>query len=210
MQIDPAQQSTRSLYSWMVGLITPRPIAWVSTIADDGTVNLAPFSFFNGLGANPPTILFCPANRRDGSPKDTLANIRQNGQFVVNLVTESFAEAMNQTAAEWAPDVDEFEMADVFKADSVIVRPPRVSDAAGALECELHDAIQVGVGPGGANLVIGRIVWMHVADHLLDDNGHLDASQLDTIGRMGGSGYVRTTDRFEMPRPQPPQAGIDG
>jgi flavin reductase (DIM6/NTAB) family NADH-FMN oxidoreductase RutF len=203
MQLNPAELSTRDLYSWMVRLITPRPIAWVSTLSADGVANLAPFSFFNGVGANPPTIMFCPANQRDGTAKDTLANIRRNGQFVVNLVTESVAESMNLTSAEVEPDVDEFEMAAVDQLDSTCVSPPRVAASAAAFECELLQAIGLGTGPGGANLVIGRILNVHVDDELLDEQGHFDAARLKTIGRMGGDQYVRTSDRFSLPRPIP-------
>lgn len=203
MQLNAAELSTRDLYSWMVRLITPRPIAWVSTLSADGVANLAPFSFFNGVGANPPTIMFCPANKRDGTPKDTLANIRRNGQFVVNLVTEAVAQSMNLTSAEVEPDVDEFEMAAIDKRDSTCVSPPRVAASAAAFECELYQAIGLGTGPGGANLVIGRILNVHVADELLDQQGNFDAARLKTIGRMGGDQYVRTSDRFSLPRPKP-------
>ncbi len=202
MQIDPTDLSTRDLYTWMVRLITPRPIAWVSTVSDDGVANLAPFSFFNGVGANPPTIMFAPANKRDGTPKDTLANIKQNGQFVVNLVTESVAETMNLTSTEVAPDVDEFEFAKVQRVESTCVAPPRVAASAAAFECELHQVIELGTGPAGANVVIGRILMMHVDDRLLDEQGSFDAVRLSTIGRMGGDEYVRTSDRFTIPRPK--------
>ena len=200
MNLDPATLSTAAMYAWMINLITPRPIAWVSTWSEKQGANLAPFSFFNGVGANPPTIMFCPANRRDGTAKDTLANIRQNGQFVVNLVTEEVVKAMNLTAGEYEANVDEFQLADVAAADSLRVRPPRVADCAASLECQLHQAIAVGSGPGGANVVIGRIVAIHVQDSLVHE-GRLDPARLATIGRMGGSGYVRTSDRFELPRP---------
>lgn len=204
MQIDPDQASALELYTWMVGLITPRPIAWVSTQAADGRDNLAPYSFFNGVGSKPPTVVFCPANGRNGRPKDTLANIRDNGQFVVNLVTEPLAGSMNQTSAEYDPGVDEFEQVGLEKRPSVRVRPPRVAEAAGAFECELLQAIQLGTGPGGANLVIGRIVWIHVDDRCVDDQGRLRGHSPATIGRIGGPAYVRTDDRFEMPRPPRP------
>lgn len=205
MLLDPEKMRFRDIYGWMVGLITPRPIAWVSTIAADGVTNLAPFSFFNGVGANPPLIMFCPANNREGQPKDTLRNIQSNGQFVVNLVTDDLAEAMNLTAAEYRPDVDEFEVADIETAASVRVKPPRVARSAASMECVLHQALQLGCGPGGANLVIGRIVCIHVQEELVDDDGQLIPDRLPTVGRLGGSGYVRTTDRFEMPRPPRPQ-----
>lgn len=205
MILDVSEMKAREIYTWMVGLITPRPIAWVSTISSTGIVNLAPFSFFNGVGANPPLVMFCPANNRDGEPKDTLANVRDSGQFVVNLVTEQTAEAMNLTAAEYAPDVDEFEMAGIEKQDSMHVRPPRVAASAASMECVLHQAMQLGSGPGGANLVIGRILCIHVGDDLLDGEGGLVSERLHTIGRLGGAGYVRTRDRFEMPRPKRPE-----
>ena len=201
MQINPADLSTRELYSWMVRLITPRPIAWVSTVSAAGIPNLAPFSFFNGVGANPPTIVFCPANNRHGQPKDTLVNIRQTGQFVVNLVTEIDAQPMNLSSSELDADVDEFDFASVDKASCQRVSPPRVAQASAAMECELVEAITLGTGPGGANLVIGRILWLHLDQRLFDEQGQFDAKRLDTIGRMGGQDYVRTRDRFSLPRP---------
>ncbi len=202
MQLDPNEQSVREIYAWMVRLITPRPIAWVSTLSDDGVANLAPFSFFNGVGANPPTLLFCPANRRDGTPKDTLVNIQRTGQFVVNIVTDPDAEAMNTTSGEWDPSEDEFEIADLDKADSLCVKPPRVAVCKAAMECTLLEAIQLGTGPGGANVVIGRIVQIHVSDEMIGEDGQLDAQRMATIGRMGDADYVRTGDRFSMPRPR--------
>lgn len=206
MQISPSDLSTRDLYTWMVRLITPRPIAWVSTMSADGVMNLAPFSFFSGLGANPPMLLFCPANNRLGQPKDTLANVLSTGQFVVNVVTESDAEAMNMTSCELDAGVDEFDFALIDKASCHVVSPPRVANAAAAIECELHEAIALGTGPGGANLVIGRIVWMHLADRLFDAQGEFDPMRLDTIGRMGGDDYVRTHDRFTLARPMRPKS----
>lgn len=202
MQLNPDELSTGRLYRWMVSLITPRPIAWVSTVSTGGAVNLSPFSFFNGVGANPPSVVFCPANRPDGQPKDTLSNIRDTGQFVINLVTDELVDAMNATSAEYPRGVDEFDATRTAKADSAVVSPPRVAESAASLECQLHEAIQLGVGPGGANVVIGRIVWIHVNDRLLDPSGRLDPDRLATVGRMGGEDYVHTSDRFRMPRPK--------
>jgi flavin reductase (DIM6/NTAB) family NADH-FMN oxidoreductase RutF len=166
----------------------------------DGVCNLAPFSFFNGVGANPPTVMFCPANRHDGTPKDSHANILRTGQFVVNIVTEEMAEAMNKTSSELKPDEDEFQWAGLAKADSLVVKPPRVAMAAAAMECELHSAITLGAGPGGGNLIIGRIVQLHVDDQYLDGET-LAIDRLHTVGRMGGADYVRTSDRFTLDRP---------
>ncbi|MGI9443241.1 MAG: flavin reductase family protein [Rubripirellula sp.] len=205
LQLDPQELSVRELYGWMVQLITPRPIAWVSTQAKDGVSNLAPYSFFNGVGANPPLVMFCPANNRFGEAKDTLQNVKQNGEFVVNMVTEAMAEQMNQTAAEYGPDADEFIAAGVSKAASVKVQVPRVENCKAAMECRVHQILELGQGPGGANLVIGQIVWLHVAADLFNDKDQFLSEEFDTIGRMGGNSYSRTGDRFALERPPRPQ-----
>ena len=202
MHISPEEHHAREIYSWMVQLITPRPIAWVSTISNNGVGNIAPYSFFSGVGSKPPSVVFCPANRRDGSPKDTLANIEANGQFVVNIVTHDLADVMNQTSAEVSPDVDEFQLASLDQAPSKRVRPARVAAAKASLECELIQTIHLASGPGGANLVIGRILEVYIADEVLDESSSIITERLETIGRMGGNQYVRTTDRFSMQRPQ--------
>jgi flavin reductase (DIM6/NTAB) family NADH-FMN oxidoreductase RutF len=210
MKVDPREASVRDLYQAMVQLISPRPIAWVSTVSASGIANLAPFSFFNGVGANPPTIMFCPANQGDGSPKDTLANIQQVGQFAVNLVQHEHAHAMNRTAVNYLVDEDEFQMAAIDKAQCDQITPPRVANAVATFECELHTAMQLGVGPGGANLVIGNILGIHIRDDVLSADGKIDPDQLDLIGRLGGDNYIRTqsvsdgaTDSvFQMPRPK--------
>lgn len=204
MQLDPQELSVRELYSWMVQLITPRPIAWVSSHSKDGVANLAPYSFFNGVGANPPLIMFCPANNRLGEAKDTLQNVRQNGEFVVNMVTEAMAEQMNQTAAEYGPELDEFVAAGVSKADSIKVQVPRVENCKAAMECRVHQILELGQGPGGANLVIGQIVWLHVAADLINGENQFLSEDFDTVGRMGGNSYSRTRDRFVLERPARP------
>ncbi len=201
MQFDPDTLKTRDIYHHMVRLITPRPIAWVSTISATGILNLAPFSFFCGVGANPPLLAFCPANLRDGSPKDTLRNIEQTGEFVVNIVPHRLAEQMNDTSAAIDADRSEFDVFDVEAVASARVAPPRVARSPAQLECQLHQVIKLGTGPSGANLVLGRIVMMHVDDGVLDSQGFADPAELDTIGRLGGSSYTRTTNRFDMPPP---------
>lgn len=195
MHLDPTSISVKRLYEAMTALITPRPIAWVSTVNATGVCNLAPYSFFNGVGANPPTLMFCPANRPDGSSKDTLANIRANGQFVVNVVSEPFAEAMKRSADE--VDQDEFVLTGMQKSPSSVVTPPRVSDVVAAMECELLTAMQLGHGPGGANLVVGRIVAIYLDNRVVDAAGKVDPEKIFTIGRMGGPRYTKTRDRFE-------------
>lgn len=190
------------VYQHLIRIIVPRPIAWVSTVSASGTTNLAPFSFFTGVGSRPPCLLFCPANRRDGSPKDTLRNIREVGDFVVNIVSESLAESMNATSAELPEDESEFDVFGIAAAASVVVRPPRVEDAPVSLECQVMQVLALDDGPGAANIVIGRIVHMHIADRVLDPAGFVDPGLLDAVGRLGGSAYCRTRDAFEMPRPE--------
>ena len=201
MQIDPATTAPRDIYRLMIGCITPRPIAWVSTVSPRGIPNLAPFSFFNGVGANPPTVVFCPVNRRDGSKKDTLLNIEKTPEFVVNVVPFALARPMNETSADLPYESSEFEAAGLATAPAFKVKPPRVKDAPVFMECVLHQIVNVGAGALGANLVIGRIVWMEIADSVLGPDQQIDPRKLDTIGRMGGSLYARTTDLFDLPRP---------
>lgn len=201
MTIDTAQAPARDVYRHLIGCITPRPIAWVSTISPAGVPNLAPFSFFNGIGANPPAVMFSPVNRRDGTRKDTVRNVEANGEFVVNIVSGALAERMNATSEEFAYEVSEFERCGLTPAPSAQVRPPRVAESAVHLECVLHQIVHVGDGPLAANVIIGRVVMMHIADHVFDAAGEIDPGKLDTIGRMGAIWYARTRDRFEMDRP---------
>jgi flavin reductase (DIM6/NTAB) family NADH-FMN oxidoreductase RutF len=201
MTIDPEQSDPRQIYRHMVALITPRPIAWVSTVNEKGQTNLAPFSFFNGVCPNPPTVLFCPTNSREGKRKDTLCNIEATGQFVINVVSDALREKMNATSQEFPSDVSEFSACGLEPLDSLKVKPPRVKDSPVNIECVLHDIIRIGSGPLSGNIVIGRIVMLHASESVLDASGQIDPQKLDTIGRMGGATYARTRDRFEMERP---------
>jgi len=201
MRYDPAQLPVRDTYRLLIGCITPRPIAWVSTVSPNGIPNLAPFSFFNGVAANPPTVVFSPVNRRDGSKKDTILNIEKTPEFVVNIVSFDHAGPMNACSEEFPYEVNEFEKCGLTPLPSEKIKPPRVLEAKVQLECVLHQIVAVGSGPLAANLVIGRIVLMHVADGVLDAQGQIDPRKLDTIGRMGGETYARTTDLFELNRP---------
>lgn len=201
MELDPDTLNTRTMYEWMIHSILPRPIAWVSTLSSSGVANLAPFSFFQGVCARPPTLMFCPVNHRDGSPKDTLRNLEATGEFVVGTVSAVDAEAMNATSALLGSEESEFERFRVATAPSVKVRPPRVASASVAFECRLDRVIRVSEGPAGGNLVLGRIVWMHVADGVIGSSGYPDPDRLDLVGRMGGTDYLRTRDRFSLDRP---------
>ena len=152
MELDPDSLNTRTMYEWMIHSILPRPIAWVSTVSISGVTNLAPFSFFQGVCARPPTLMFCPVNHRDGSSKDTLRNIEATGEFVVNTVSAADAEAMNATSAMLGFEESEFERFGLAAVPSVMVRPPRVASASVAFECRLDRIIRVSEGPAGGNI----------------------------------------------------------
>jgi flavin reductase (DIM6/NTAB) family NADH-FMN oxidoreductase RutF len=201
MELDPEVLNTRTMYEWMIHTIVPRPIAWVSTISGEGVTNLAPFSFFQGVCARPPTLMFCPVNHRDGTPKDTLRNVEATGEFVVNLVRFGDAVSMNETAAVLPFGESEFERFRVKAMPSLCVRPPRVASAPVAFECRLDRVVRISEGPAGGNAVFGRIVRVHVLDSVLAADGLPDADLLDLIGRAGGSEYVRIRDRFSLERP---------
>jgi len=182
--------------------VTPRPIAWVSTVDEDGNRNLAPYSFFNAVCSTPPTIMFAVGYRTDPNPKDTLTNIQQTGEFVVNFVTEANAEAMNLTAETVLPEVDEFEVAGLTATPSTKVRPPRVQTSPIAFECQLNQVVTISEAPGGGYAVFGTIVAMHVDDAIYDpERDYVDFDAYQVVGRMAGNSYTRTRDRFDLKRP---------
>lgn len=205
VSIDPAKHQSNQVYKLISGIIVPRPIALVSTLDADGVANVAPFSFFCGVGAAPPTLLFCPVLRPDGaqnSPrKDTLRNVEETGEFVVNVVNEALAGAANISAAEVPPHVDEFHLAGLTPAPSEVVRPPRVAESPAAMECKLLQVIYTSRNPGGGVIVLGEIVRFHVRPDLIDEF-RVDPAGLDAVGRMAGNTWVRTHDRIELVRPK--------
>jgi flavin reductase (DIM6/NTAB) family NADH-FMN oxidoreductase RutF len=201
MIIDVATADVVSVYQALVGVVTPRPIAWVTTLDEQGRVNLAPFSFFNAFGANPPVVVFSPTNRRDGSKKDTLLNLQAVPEFVVNAAVEDLAELTTATAAELPRGQSEAELAGLALVPSVKVRPPRVAASPVHLECRMLQFISIGEGAIASNLVIGEVVLIHIDDSVLDASGRVDPRKLRTIARLGGDFYCRSTDLFEMKRP---------
>jgi flavin reductase (DIM6/NTAB) family NADH-FMN oxidoreductase RutF len=202
MTIVPAEAGPANVYKLMVGAIVPRPIAFVSTVSLAGIRNLAPFSFFTAASANPPVICFAPMVRgSDGLQKDTLNNIRETGEFVVNIVSEDFAEMMNVCSAEFSPDVDEWVESGLTPVASECVKPARVAESRFHMECKLVDIVSVSKQPLGGSLVLGEVLRFHIADDLFDDY-RVDPDLLQAIGRMGGPTYSRTKDRFDMQRPK--------
>ena len=207
MIVDPKSQRYQDVYKLLIGSIVPRPVALVSTISKDGVRNLAPFSFFTGISSKPTMVCFCPGPRAEGSArKDTLRNIEETREFVINVVSEEMAEGMNLTSGEYAPEVDEFEIAGFTAAPSDLVKPPRVAESDVNLECKRVLIIEFSELPGGGNLVVGEVVRIHVADKLVE-NFKIDPDKLRAVGRMGGNSYTRTRDRFDMIRPKVQKPG---
>ena len=202
MRIDVSRTPVIDVYHMLVGLVAPRPIAWVTTISESGVVNLAPFSFFNAFGANPPVVVFSPTLKRDGGKKDTLLNIEANGEFVINASTEKHADLINLSSKPLSYDESEVALTGLATTPSTIVRPPRLADVPFALECKLMQIIPVGSGPISANLVIGQIVTMHVNDDILDSHGIPDPRKINAIARLGGEYWCRTQDLFQLERPR--------
>ncbi len=201
MIYDPTEHPLLETHKLMIGSIVPRPIAFVSTLSKDGLENLAPFSYFNGICSNPPSIMFCPARRGyDGKTKDTLNNIRDTEEFAVNIVSEDFAEQMVSTSTDFEPEVNEFEVSGLTPVPCQKIAPPKVAEAKISFECKLNQIVPVGnEGPGGGFVVIGTIVLFHIDDDVYED-GYINLEKLRPIGRLAGNMYTRTTDKLEIIR----------
>lgn len=205
MQLDPADLAPADRYKLLIGCIVPRPIALVSTVSPDGRPNLAPFSFFNGIGSVPMTLLFCPVNKADGSMKDSLRNALPAaeggvGEFVVNVATEGYAKRVAAAAEPLEYGESEFALSGLTPGPAERVRPPRVVESPVSFECRTLQVIRLNPGvPAAGNVVIGEVVYIHLAEGLVNERFHVDPARLAAIGRMGGLGYTRTRDRFEMP-----------
>lgn len=200
MTIDPQNAAPRDIYQLMIGAIVPRPIAFVSTISASGVLNLAPFSFFTAASADPPVICFSPMVRGDGTTKDTLNNIRETKEFVVNIVAEEIVGPMNLCSGEYPPDVDEFAVSGLTQLASDLVRPARVAESPVQMECRLLQIVEISMKPSGGSVVFGEIVRFHVKDGIAS-GFKIDPDKLNAIGRMGGPTFVRTHDRFDLTRP---------
>jgi flavin reductase (DIM6/NTAB) family NADH-FMN oxidoreductase RutF len=202
--VDPGTAKQVDIYKLMIGGIVPRPIAFVSTMSPEGALNLAPFSFFNAIGSAPPMICFTVGIRAGARPdpsKDTLRNIVRTGEFVVNLVSEEIAGQMNLTSGEYPPEIDEFALAGLSSIPSDLVKPPRVKESPFQMECKRFLTVEVSALPGGGTLVLGEVLRFHVDDAIVD-GFKIDPDKLRAIGRMGGTSYARTRDRFDMIRPK--------
>ncbi|MBP6179993.1 MAG: flavin reductase family protein [Anaerolineales bacterium] len=203
MELDPTTLSHQSIYKILTGSILPRPIGWISSIDLDGRPNLAPFSFFNVVCSNPPTLLFCPMIRgMDSSPKDTLNNVRQTGEFVVNIVTEDLLNAMNDTSIEAPSEFNEFEFAGLTLSPSVTVRPPRVLESPIHFECKVNQILDINNAPGGGSIVIGTITHIHAEERVMLGTDKINLTALQPIGRLMGAAYCRVEQVVELDRPK--------
>jgi flavin reductase (DIM6/NTAB) family NADH-FMN oxidoreductase RutF len=203
VKIDLNGENTREMHHILMSIIAPRPIAWVSTVSEGGVYNLAPFSAFCVMSVNPAIVGFNSAAFRDGRKKDTLINIESTGEYVINMVDESLAEAMNVTSASFPADIDEFQEAGLTPVKADLVKTPIVGESPVSLECRLRQILKFGDEPMTNNYIIGDVLLIHVKDEYYT-NEEINASALKLIGRLGGRGidrYCRTTDSFEMQRP---------
>jgi flavin reductase (DIM6/NTAB) family NADH-FMN oxidoreductase RutF len=205
MEIDPASLAQPDRYKLLIGGIVPRPIAFVSSRSPDGALNLAPFSFFAGVSSAPMALLFCPANGTTGEEKDTLRNVKPvaeggTAEFVVNVASEPYIRRVVAAAEPLPYGESEFDLAGLTPTPAKLVAPPRVAESPIAFECRTRQLLRLAPGvPGGGNVVIGDVVHVYVRDDLINDRYHIDPARLAAVGRMGGTGYTSTRDRFDIP-----------
>ncbi|RMF01093.1 MAG: flavin reductase family protein, partial [Bacteroidetes bacterium] len=201
---DPTALSQPDLHAYLLAAIGPRPIAFASTVDREGRRNLAPFSFFNVFSSNPPIVVFSPARSgRDNTTKHTLDNVLEVPEVVINIVNYALVEQMSLASTAYPKGVDEFIKAGLKPIASQTVRPARVAEAPVALECSVEEVKALGDGPGAGNLIIARVLRIHIQKDYLDADGSLDSSKLDLVARMGGSWYCRAWGDalFEIPKP---------
>lgn len=202
MEVDPASRDARTNYHFLTSAIVPRPVAWVTTVdPSTGVVNAAPFSWFNNVCADPPTVMLAIIDRPDGSPKDTVRNIRASGEFVVNVSPKALVAQMVQSSGDYPPDVSEIDVTGLATAPSRMVRPPRIAQSPVHLECRLSQEIPLGRGQK-VSLILGEVVHIAADDAVVDARGNIDPAKLTLVARMGGSEYLDTERSFTVKRPK--------
>ncbi|MPT36418.1 MAG: flavin reductase family protein [Flavobacterium sp.] len=200
MHFDPSVLDQSAVYKLLTGTVIPRPIGWISSISKEGAINLAPFSFFNAVGEDPPHVMFSTV-RPNNTNKDTLNNVLETGEFVVNLVTEELVEKMNLTSASVPPDQNEFELAQLTPASSLVVKAPRVLESPVAMECKVvHHYSLEDHQHGGATIVIGRVVMFHIDEAILSDNYRINMDVYRPVARLAGSNYSKLGEIFSIKR----------
>lgn len=204
MIIDPTDLEPRERSRLMTNTVLPRPIAWVSTMDRQGNLNVAPFSYFTAACSHPMTLLFCASIPvTTGNKKDTLSNVEEVSEFVINITNEETAQAMNLTATVLPHDQSEFEWAGLTPVPSRTIQVPRVAEAPISFECKLQRIVMVNNQPGGGAVVFGEVQLVHIRDDIYND-GAFDLAAFKPIGRLGGIDYVRVTSTFQMKRVPPP------
>lgn len=203
ISIDPKDISTGRLHGYLLGAITPRPIAFASTIDKNGNINLSPFSFFNVFSANPPILIFSPARRgRDNTTKHTYENVLKVKEVVINIVNFDMVQQMSLSSTEYPLGVNEFVKAGLTPLASEMVKPPRVAESPVQFECKVNEVVSLGKEGGAGNLVICEVVRIHIKEEILDADGIIDQHKIDTVARMGGNWYSRSNmGMFEVPKP---------
>jgi len=209
LTINPKETALPQLHQYLLGSVGPRPICFASTIDADGRPNLAPFSFFNVVSANPPVLVFAPNNSgRDGTPKHTYLNVKEVPEVVVNVVTYSMVQQMNVAAAPWDRGISEFEKAGFTPMASDLIKPLRVRESPMQMECRVLEIKEFGTGGGAGNLVMAEVLKIHINTEMIGADGKIDQTKMDLVGRMGGSWYCRTTPDTLFKMAQPMQATI--
>lgn len=204
LTIDPKEVPVPTMHAYLLGAVTPRPIAFASTVDAAGNVNLSPFSFFNCFGANPPILIFSPARRgRDNTTKHTYENLREVPEVVINVVSYSMVQQASLASAEYPKGVNEFIKAGFTEVSSTKVKPPRVGESPVSMECRVLQIISTGDKPAAGNLVICEVILMHVSEHVLDADGRIDPWKIDTVARLGADYYCRVQGDsiFTVPKP---------
>jgi flavin reductase (DIM6/NTAB) family NADH-FMN oxidoreductase RutF len=203
LTIQPKDLKVSEIHQYMLGSIAPRPIAFVSTIDQKGNVNLSPFSFFNAFGANPATLIFSPALRgRDGQTKNTLENVKEVAECVINVVNYKMVQQMSLASSEYPKGVNEFIKAGFTEMESQLVKPPRVKESPVQIECMVKEIISTGDKGGAGQLVVCEIVMMHIDNMILDESGKIDPFKIDQVARLGGNWYSRAASGlFTVPKP---------
>ena len=202
--IDPINLEVKELHKILLSSVAPRPIAFASTVDSNGNVNLSPFSYFNVFSSNPPILIFSPSRRvRDNTTKHTLENAKETKEVVINVVNFPIVEQMSKSSIEYEKGVNEFIETGLTQVKSVLVKPPRVLESPISFECNVQDIVSLGESGGAGQLIIAKIVQIHIDKKFLDKNGDIDSEKLDLVARMGGDWYTRSTkdSMFKIPKP---------
>ncbi|WP_372917917.1 flavin reductase family protein [Salegentibacter sp.] len=203
VSITPGEISTGKLHQYLLGAVGPRPIAFASTLDEQGRPNLSPFSFFNVFGSNPPTLIFSPARRgRDNTVKHTYNNAKATKEVVINIVNFEMVQQMSLSSTEYGEGINEFEKAGLTMLRSELVKPFRVAESPVQFECKVKEVVELGQEGGAGNLIICEVLKMHIKEEILDENGFIDQHKIDQVARMGGNWYTRANmGMFEVPKP---------